>query len=87
MVTSPSVLTDSTNSGENLYTLINSVPPGGNRSSVSYSTAPDVPVCCMDRVFDLPVNALSSVFVVSYGSRVRRPNGRTGAASHEWLIR
>lgn len=26
--------TDSTNSGENMYTMINAVPPGGNRQNV-----------------------------------------------------
>ncbi|XP_067218758.1 single-stranded DNA-binding protein 3a isoform X2 [Chanodichthys erythropterus] len=35
---------DSTNSGENLYTLINSVPPGGNRSSFPMGPGSDGPM-------------------------------------------
>ncbi|XP_051989719.1 single-stranded DNA-binding protein 3a isoform X2 [Xyrauchen texanus] len=35
---------DSTNSGENLYTLINSVPPGGNRSSFPMGPDSDGPM-------------------------------------------
>ncbi|XP_017350958.1 single-stranded DNA-binding protein 3a isoform X2 [Ictalurus punctatus] len=37
---------DSTNSGENLYTMINSVPPGGNRSS--FPLGPDGPMGGME---------------------------------------
>uniref|UniRef100_A0A672T9Y7 Uncharacterized protein n=1 Tax=Sinocyclocheilus grahami TaxID=75366 RepID=A0A672T9Y7_SINGR len=35
---------DSTNSGENLYTLINSVPPGGNRSNFPMGPGSDGPM-------------------------------------------
>ncbi|XP_051984049.1 single-stranded DNA-binding protein 3-like isoform X4 [Xyrauchen texanus] len=35
---------DSTNSGENLYTLMNSVPPGGNRSSFPMGPGSDGPM-------------------------------------------
>ncbi|XP_058274104.1 single-stranded DNA-binding protein 3a isoform X4 [Hemibagrus wyckioides] len=37
---------DSTNSGDNLYTMINSVPPGGNRSS--FPLGPDGPMGGME---------------------------------------
>lgn len=36
LIVSPFVMSDSTNSGDNMYTMINTVPPGGSRPNVRH---------------------------------------------------